>query len=154
MAKKNSLPRYWYGNRRPLKALNDTKLIKRVIHSHLEPIWYHSKPTEVPYSPNILLTGTFSWYFLQLTSSSNYVPTSLLNTTYLLQSFKILVEPIWITKAIKLATPDIVSAWNVGQLQFAWTLPLGKFSFFLSWFKTCSCWFLHPNDELFQWRLI
>ena len=41
-----------------LKVLYDTKLIlndKAVTHAHLGPIWYHSKPSDVPYSPNQFL---------------------------------------------------------------------------------------------------
>ena len=31
-------------------------MIKGVTHAHLGPIWYHSEPSDVPYSPN-----QFSW---------------------------------------------------------------------------------------------
>ena len=30
-------------------------MIKGVIQAHLEPIWYHSEPSDVPYSPNQFL---------------------------------------------------------------------------------------------------
>ena len=39
-------------NRRPPEALNDTKLI---LNACLGPIWYHSEPSNVPYSPNQFL---------------------------------------------------------------------------------------------------
>ena len=38
--------------------------------NHLRSIWYHSKPLEVPYSPNQFLGWDFFCHFLQQTSSS------------------------------------------------------------------------------------
>ena len=43
------------GNRGHLKVLKDTKIIKGVIHVYLGPIWYHSEPSDIPYSPNQFL---------------------------------------------------------------------------------------------------
>ena len=43
-------------------VLNDTKLIlndQGVTHAHLGPIWYHSEPSDVPYSPNQFLDWDF-----------------------------------------------------------------------------------------------
>ena len=37
------------GNRGPIKAMNNTKLILND-HAHLGPIWYHSEPSDVPVS--------------------------------------------------------------------------------------------------------
>ena len=34
-------------------------MIKGVTHAHLRPIWYHSKPSDAPYSPNQLLGWDF-----------------------------------------------------------------------------------------------
>ena len=34
-------------------------MIKGIIHSHLEPIWYNSEPLDIPYSPN----QYFGWDF-------------------------------------------------------------------------------------------
>ena len=42
-----------------LKVLNDTKLIKGVTHAHLGPIWYHSEPSDMTYSPNQFLGWDF-----------------------------------------------------------------------------------------------
>ena len=50
------------GNRRRLKALNDTKLVLNEHEwplNHLGSIWYHSEPLEVPYSQTSILVGTF-----------------------------------------------------------------------------------------------
>ena len=51
------------GNKGRLMVLNDTKLIlnyfKGVTHAHLRPIWYHSEPSDVPYSPNQFLGWDF-----------------------------------------------------------------------------------------------
>ena len=38
--------------------------------NHLKSIWYHSKPLEVPYSPNQFLGWDFFWHFLQQTGSN------------------------------------------------------------------------------------
>ena len=40
-------------------------MIKRVTHTHLGPIWHHSKPSDVPYSPNRFLCWDFICRFLQ-----------------------------------------------------------------------------------------
>ena len=46
-----------------MKVLNGTKLIlndiKGVTHAHLGPIWYHSEPSDVSYSPNQFLGWDF-----------------------------------------------------------------------------------------------
>ena len=46
-----------------MKALNDipnkSYMIKEVTHVDLGPIWYHSEPSEVPYSPNQYLDRDF-----------------------------------------------------------------------------------------------
>ena len=34
-------------------------LIKGVTHAHLGPIWYHSEPSDIPYSPNQFLALDF-----------------------------------------------------------------------------------------------
>ena len=34
-------------------------MIKGVTHAHLGPIWYHSEPSDVPYSQNQFLDGDF-----------------------------------------------------------------------------------------------
>ena len=34
-------------------------MIKGVTHAHLGPIWYHSEPSDVPYSPNQFLGWNF-----------------------------------------------------------------------------------------------
>ena len=50
------------GNRGRLKVLNDTKLVLNEHEwplNHLGSIWYHSKPSEVPYSPNQYLDRDF-----------------------------------------------------------------------------------------------
>ena len=39
---------------------------KGVTHAHLEPIWYHSEPSDVPYSPNQFLALDFFCHFLLL----------------------------------------------------------------------------------------
>ena len=51
-------------NRGPLEALN---------HARLGPIWHHSEPSNIPYSPNQFLGWDFSCRFLQQDSSSTYV---------------------------------------------------------------------------------
>ena len=38
-------------------------------HEHLGPIWYHSEPSDVPYSPNQFLGLDFFCRFLQQTGS-------------------------------------------------------------------------------------
>ena len=40
-------------------------MIKGVTHAHLGPIWYHSEPSDVPYSPNHFLGWDFFCCFLQ-----------------------------------------------------------------------------------------
>ena len=42
-------------------------MIKGVTHAHLRPIWYHSEPSDVPYSPNQFLCWDFFLRFLQQT---------------------------------------------------------------------------------------
>ena len=62
------------GNREPLKALNDTKLILNEHEwHHLGSIWCHSEPSDVPYFPNQILDLDFFCRFLQQ-DSSNTVP--------------------------------------------------------------------------------
>ena len=44
-------------------------MIKGMAHAHLGPIWYHSEPSDVPYSPNQFFDWDFFakdglWYFL------------------------------------------------------------------------------------------
>ena len=74
MAKKSPNKETGFVNRGPLEALNDTKLVlndKGVTHALLgRPIWYHSEPSDVPYSPNQFLGWDFFWRFLQQTGSS------------------------------------------------------------------------------------
>ena len=36
-----------------------TSVLKRVTHAHLGLIWYHSEPSDVPYSPNQFLALDF-----------------------------------------------------------------------------------------------
>ena len=45
-------------------------MIKRVTHAHLGSIWYHSEPSDVPYSPNQFLGWDFFCRFLQQTGSN------------------------------------------------------------------------------------
>ena len=45
-------------------------MIKRVIHSHLGPIWYHPEPSDVPYSPNQFLGWDFFYPYLQQDGSN------------------------------------------------------------------------------------
>jgi hypothetical protein len=45
-------------------------VIKGVIHAPLGPIWYHSEPSDVTYSPNQFLGWDFFCHFLQQDSSS------------------------------------------------------------------------------------
>ena len=45
-------------------------MIKKEIHAHLGPIWYHSEPSDVPYSPNQFLGWDFFCRFLQQDGSS------------------------------------------------------------------------------------
>ena len=52
---KNGKKETGLGNRGPLVALNDEKLIL----NDLGPIWYHSEPSDVPYSPNQFLGWDF-----------------------------------------------------------------------------------------------
>ena len=60
-----------------MKVLNDTKLtfkmIKGVTHANLGPIWYHSEPSNVPYSPNQFLGWDFFCSFLQQDGSNDFV---------------------------------------------------------------------------------
>ena len=60
------------GNRGPLKAPNNTKLILDDAHAHLGPIWYHSKPSGIPYSPNQFLDRNFFCHFLQQIGSDRF----------------------------------------------------------------------------------
>ena len=46
-------------------------MIKGVTHAHLGPIWYHSEPSEVTYSPNQFL----GWDFF----AASYSKTALVN---------------------------------------------------------------------------
>ena len=41
-----------------------------VTHAHLGPIWYHSEPSDLPYSPNHFLGWDFFCRFLQQDGSS------------------------------------------------------------------------------------
>ena len=50
-----------------LKVLNGTKLI---LNAHSAPIWYHSEPSDVPYSPNQFFALDFFGRFLQQGSSN------------------------------------------------------------------------------------
>ena len=69
MAKKSPNQETGLGNRGPLEALNDTKL---VLNKHdwpfnqLGSIWYDSEPSDVPYSPNQFLGWDF--FFTALTA--------------------------------------------------------------------------------------
>ena len=45
-------------------------MIEGVTHAHLGPIWYHSEPSNVPYSPNQFLGWDFFCRFLQQDRSS------------------------------------------------------------------------------------
>ena len=45
-------------------------MIKGVTHAHLGTIWYHSEPSDIPYSPNQFLGWDFFWSFLQQDSSN------------------------------------------------------------------------------------
>ena len=45
-------------------------MIEGVTHAHLGPIWYHSEPSNVPYSPNQFLGWDFFCRFLQQDGSS------------------------------------------------------------------------------------
>ena len=59
-------------NRKHPKVLNDTKLVLNVNEwppNHLGSIWYHSEPSDVPYSPNQFLAVDFFCHFLQQESS-------------------------------------------------------------------------------------
>ena len=44
-------------------------MFKGVTHAHLEPIWYLSEPSDVPYLPNQFLGWDFFCRFLQQTDS-------------------------------------------------------------------------------------
>ena len=39
-------------------------MIKAVTHTHLGPMWYHSEPSDIPYSPNQFLGWDFFLPFL------------------------------------------------------------------------------------------
>ena len=59
-------------NRGPLKILNGTKwsrMIKRITWTHIQSVWNHSGPSEVPYSanqcPNVSTTPLRQWDFWQ-----------------------------------------------------------------------------------------
>ena len=45
---------------------------KQLNHAHLGPIWYHSEPSDVPYSPNQFLDWDFFCYFLQQDGSKTH----------------------------------------------------------------------------------
>ena len=45
-------------------------MIKEVIYASLGPIWYHSEPSDVPYSPNQFLGWDLFCRFIQQDSSS------------------------------------------------------------------------------------
>ena len=45
-------------------------MIKGVTHAHLGPVWYHSEPSGVPYSPNQFLGLDFFCHFLQQDGSN------------------------------------------------------------------------------------
>ena len=62
MVKKSPNQEIGLGNRGRQKVLNVTKLILNnleVTHAHLGPIWYHSEPSDVPYSLNQFLGWDF-----------------------------------------------------------------------------------------------
>ncbi len=46
-------------------------MIKGVTHAHLGPIWYHSEPSDVPYSPNQFLGWDFFAAFYSKTVLTN-----------------------------------------------------------------------------------
>ena len=48
-------------------------MIKGVTLANLGPIWYHSEPSDVPYSPNQFLGWDFFCCFLQQTGSSKHL---------------------------------------------------------------------------------
>ena len=55
--------------------------IKGVTHAHSGPIWYHSGPTDVPYSPNQFLGWDFFCRFIQQTGST-FILKSQMNVLY------------------------------------------------------------------------
>ena len=52
---------------------NVLKMIKGVMHSHLGPIWYHSEPSDIPYSPNQFLALDFFCHFIQQDCSDTFI---------------------------------------------------------------------------------
>ena len=46
-------------------------MIKGLTHVHFGPIWYHSEPSDVPYSPNHFLGWDFFCCFLQQVGSNH-----------------------------------------------------------------------------------
>ena len=69
---KKSQPRNWFGKYgTPKRSLNETKLVlnHQGGHSCLGPIWYKTEPSDVLYSPNEFLVGTFFCRFLKKTGS-------------------------------------------------------------------------------------
>ena len=48
-------------------------MIEGVTHANLGPIWYHSEPSNVPYSPNQFLRWDFFCSFLQQDGSNDSV---------------------------------------------------------------------------------
>ena len=57
-------------------------MIKGVTHAHLWPIWYHSEPSCISYSPNQFLGWDFFWRFLKR-GSSGVIKTKYKNTVHL-----------------------------------------------------------------------
>ena len=60
-----------FENRGCLKVLNDTKLILNDSLNHLGSIWYHSEPSDLPYSPNQFL----GWDFFSVSYSKTALKT-------------------------------------------------------------------------------
>ena len=57
-------------------------MIKGVTHAHLGPIWYHSEPSDVPYSPNQFLDLDFfvaSYSKIALVSQSVWSKKDMIN---------------------------------------------------------------------------
>ena len=66
-------------------------MIKGVTHAHLGSIWYHSEPSDVPYSPNQFLGWDFFCHFLQQDSSR---PKFFHVTLYLDRNFDFFDKPL------------------------------------------------------------
>ena len=45
-------------------------MIKGITHAHLGPFWYHSEPSDVPYSENLLRPISWFGLFLQQNDSN------------------------------------------------------------------------------------